>query len=222
MNHLSVSFTLLAALAVASSPAFSQEKISKVNGSIRAEAGQVYGKLETVNGSIRVLDDVQTGNIETVNGSVKIGERARTGRISTVNGGIRLGTGVTAAGKVETVNGSIFSDRSSQIQGGVETVNGGIGLVQTRLSGDITTVNGDVTVGIGSVVEGGIQIHKPNFSLSLTPARKPRVIIGPNAEVTGSLEFERDVVLYVHRTARIGPVMGAEPVRFDSDTAPEN
>ena len=32
--------------------------------------------------------------------------------------------------------------------------------------------------------------------------------------------FEREVVLYVHRTARIGPVTGAEPIPFDTETAP--
>lgn len=38
--------------------------------------------------------------------------------------------------------------------------------------------------------------------------------------VNGSLQFEREVVLYVHRTARIGPVTGAEPIPFDTETAP--
>ncbi|GAB3046993.1 hypothetical protein [Stenotrophomonas tumulicola] len=216
------SLTLLMALAAASGPVLAQEDISKVNGSIRAEPGQRYGDLDTVNGSIRVGDGVETGDIETVNGSIKVGDAARTGSISTVNGGVRLAGEVIARGNVETVNGSIFSDRRSQIEGSVETVNGGIGLVETRLAGDIRTVNGDVTVGVGSVVSGGIQIKKPSFSLSLTPGRKPRVIIGPNAVVQGALQFEREVVLYVHRSAKIGAVAGAVPVAFDTDTAPEN
>jgi len=63
-------------------------------------------------------------------------------------------------------------------------------------------------------------VRKPNFSVSLTASRKPRVIIGPNAVVEGPLLFEREVVLYVHRTARVGPVTGAEPIPFDTDTAP--
>ena len=56
----------------------------------------------------------------------------------------------------------------------------------------------------------------------MTPGRKPRVIIGPNASVNGSLQFEREVTLYVHRTARIGPVSGAVAVLFDTDTAPQD
>lgn len=213
---------LLLVLAGAAVPAIAQEDISKVNGSISATSGQRYGDLDTVNGSIRVGDGVEAGDIETVNGSIKIGEGARTGSISTVNGGVRMAARVTASGNVVTVNGSIFADRRSQVGGGVETVNGGIGLVETHVGGDIETVNGDVTVGVGSVVGGGIHIKKPSFSLSLTPNRKPRVIIGPNAVVNGALQFEREVVLYVHDTAKIGPVTGATPLPFNTDTAPEN
>ena len=39
-------------------------------------------------------------------------------------------------------------------------------------------------------------------------------------QVEGPLDFRREVDLYVHRTARIGPVSGAEPVVFDGDIAP--
>lgn len=212
---------LLLAAALAASPVLAQQEVSKVNGSITAEAAQQYGKLDTVNGSIKVAAGATTGRIETVNGSIRVDARARTGRISTVNGGIRLAADVIAAGGLETVNGSIFSDRRNEIQGNVETVNGAIGLVETRVAGDIETVNGDVTVGIGSVVTGGLQIKKPSFSLSLTPGRKPRVIIGPNAVVEGALDFEREVVLYVHSSARTGAISGAEAIPFDTDTAPE-
>ena len=197
-----LSIPLLLGVLLVTGPVCAQENISKVNGSISAEPGQRYGKLDTVNGGVKVAD------------------RARTGKIETVNGGVRLGREVIASGSVSTVNGSIFTDRGSQIEGGVETVNGGIGLVESRVGKDVETVNGDITVGIGSQVNGGVHVRKPNFSVSLTASRKPRVIIGPNAVVSGPLQFEREVVLYVHRTARIGPVTGAEPVPFDTETAP--
>ncbi|AWH48039.1 hypothetical protein ACI703_18640 [Isoptericola jiangsuensis] len=218
MKTLSIPL-LLGALLVAG-PLGAQDNISKVNGSISADPGQRYGKLDTVNGGIRVGDGVETGSIDTVNGGVTVADRARTGSIETVNGSVRLGREVIAQGDVSTVNGSIFSDHGSQIEGGVETVNGGIGLVSSRVRKDVETVNGDITVGIGSQVGGGLRVRKPNFSVSLTASRKPRVIIGPNAVVEGPLLFEREVVLYVHRTARVGPVTGAEPIPFDTDTAP--
>lgn len=216
------SLPLLFALLLPVGPAWALEDVSKVNGSIKVEAGQAFGDLETVNGSIRVGAGATTHSVETVNGGIDIEEGARTGSVSTVNGKISLGPRVTAGGTVETVNGSIFVDRGGQIEGGVETVNGGIGLVETRVRNSIKTVNGDITVGIGSQVEGGIHIEKPNFSISLNAPRKPRVIIGPKASVAGELKFEREVVLYVHRTATIGPVNGAEPIPYDTDTAPQD
>jgi hypothetical protein len=34
--------------------------------------------------------------------------------------------------------------------------------------------------------------------------------------------IKRDVLLYVHDTARTGPVSGAEPVRYSTPTAPRD
>ncbi|HAI46193.1 hypothetical protein D3C87_429000 [compost metagenome] len=220
MKHILL--PLLMALVLPCAPALASEDISKVNGSIRATGGQVYGDLETVNGGITVDDGVVTREIQTVNGSIQVGDRARTTGVSTVNGNLRLGREVVASGNVETVNGGIYIDRGSVVAGNLETVNGGIGLVETRLNGNIETVNGDITVGVGSEVQGGIRVKKPNFNLSLTSSRKPRVIIGPKASVAGSLQFEREVTLYVHRSARIGPVTGAQPLAFDTDAAPQD
>ncbi|MEB1609665.1 hypothetical protein VDQ74_07125 [Xanthomonas campestris pv. campestris] len=213
---------LLLALSLVCASAWADEDISKVNGRISAEAGKVYGGLDTVNGSIEVGAGAQTRKVETVNGSIQIGDNARTGDVSTVNGAITLGQKVVVSGGLETVNGSVLVERGSRISGGVETVNGSIGLVETELGKGIETVNGDITVGVRSHVHGGIEVTKPNFSLSFKPARKPRVVIGPDAVVEGPLEFEREVSLYVHRTAKIGAVTGATARSFDSDVAPKD
>ncbi|MCC4587861.1 hypothetical protein LL962_12240 [Xanthomonas sp. NCPPB 1067] len=213
---------LLLALSLVCTSAWADDDISKVNGRIGAEAGKVYGNLETVNGSIEVAAGAQTKDVETVNGGIQIGNGARTGGVSTVNGGISVGQKVIVSGGLETVNGSVLVERGSRISGGVETVNGGIGLVGTDLGKGIETVNGDITVGVDSHVHGGIQVEKPNFSFAFKPARKPRVVIGPNAVVDGPLQFEREVSLYVHRTAKIGAVSGATARSFDSDVAPQD
>lgn len=213
---------LLALTLAAAAPALASDDISKVNGSISAEAGRQYRDLETVNGSITVAAGVQARNVETVNGGVRIGDNAQVRNVETVNGSIRLGRGVTGSGDLETVNGSVFVDQGSRIAGGVETVNGSIGLVGTQLGKGIETVNGDITVGVGSQVQGGIRVKKSGFSLSLKPPRTPRVIVGPDAVVEGPLEFEREVTLYVHRSAKIGPVTGATVQTFDTDTAPRD
>lgn len=211
---------VLLALLLCCAPVLAADDISKVNGSIRTDPGASYGDLDTVNGSIRLASGIQAGKVETVNGSISAEDKVQAHSMETVNGAIRAGRQLVLAKDVETVNGSVFIDQGGRLGGGVETVNGGIGLVGTEVGGDIETVNGDITVGIGSHVKGGIRVSKPSFSLSLTPPRKPRVIIGPNAVVDGPLVFEREVNLHVHRSARIGTVSGASPRRFDSESAP--
>ncbi|WP_017171992.1 hypothetical protein [Xanthomonas phaseoli] len=194
---------LLLALSLVCTSAWADEDVSKVNGRISADAGKTYGALETVNGSIEIGAGAQTKNVETVNGGIRIGDNARTGGVETVNGSITLGQKVT-------------------VSGGLETVNGSIGLVGTELGKGIETVNGDITVGVGSHVRGGIEVSKPSFGFSFQPSRKPRVVIGPDAVVDGPLHFEREVNLYVHRSAKIGAVSGATARSFDSDVAPKD
>lgn len=218
MNRLQLALGL--ALVLAARPAWADEDVSKVNGRIVAEAGRRYGDLDTVNGGISIADGARTRDAQTVNGSISVGAHAQTGGLSTVNGSINVGAQAIVDGGIETVNGGVFVDRGSEVRGGIETVNGSIGLVGTRLKGDIETVSGDITVGVGSHVAGGVAIRKPGFSLSFKPARKPRVVIGPNAVVEGALAFEREVTLYVHRSAKIGSVSGASVQTFDSDVAP--
>jgi DUF4097 and DUF4098 domain-containing protein YvlB len=218
MNRLYLAVGLV--MALAASPAWADEDISKVNGRIVAEAGRQYGDLDTVNGGISIKDGARTGSAETVNGGITVGTKAQTGALSTVNGSINVGAQTIVDGGIETVNGGVFVDRGSEVRGGVETVNGSIGLVDTRLKGSIETVSGDITIGVGSRVGGGVSIRKPGFSLSFKSSRKPRVVIGPNAVVDGTLEFEREVTLYVHRTAKIGTVSGATVQPYDSEVAP--
>lgn len=214
---------LALALASAVGLAAPQQDIDKVNGSISAGAGQVVGNMETVNGSIRIDTSARTGNAETVNGSIAVAERAQVGSLETVNGSVRVAGQVRVDGGVDTVNGSVFVDRGGTVRGDVTTVNGAIGLVDTDLLGNIETVNGNITVGAGSYVKGGIKVEKPNSSwmpISIGKRKPPRIIIAANAVVEGSLVFEREVKLYVHQSARIGPVTGATAVRYSGDRAP--
>ena len=223
MSHIIPSFLVSVVLALGcAAPALAAEDISKVNGSIETSVGGSYGDLETVNGAVKVAERVQAGAASTVNGGINIGDGARLESVETVNGSIRLGRDVQIAGSIEAVNGSVFVDHGSTIGRDVETVNGAIGLVGTRLGGGIKTVNGNITVGIGSQVHGGITVSRPRGWFSGVPKRRPRIVIGPNASVDGKLVFEREVDLYVHSSARIGPVSGAEAVVFHTDIAPQD
>ncbi len=214
---------LLLTLALSAAPAFAHDDdTSKVNGSIHAEAGRSYGDLSTVNGGIDIDAAATTGSASTVNGGIEVGDRARTGGLETVNGGIRLGREVQVDGGLEAVNGSLFADRGSRIREDVENVNGGIGLVDADVGGGIRTVRGDVTVGVGSHVKGGLRVEKPNGGFHLGKQRPPRIVIGPDAVVEGAMVFEHPVVLYVHKTAKTGPVSGATAKTFDTPTAPKD
>lgn len=198
--------------------------IDKINSGITAEAGQAYGELSTVNGGIRIGDNATVRDVETVNGSIQAGDGIRSGGLSTVNGSIHVGTRARIDGSVETVNGGIFIDRGGNVKHGVATVNGAIGLVDTDLGSGIETVNGDITVGVGSHVRGGIHVEKPgkNWGLRIGKPKVPRVVIGPNAVVEGALVFEREVRLYVHQSARIGPVTGASAQRYNTASPPKD
>lgn len=222
--RLPISAPLALALGLVLAPAYAQQgpNIEKVNGSIHAESGKAYGDLETVNGSIRIGANARVSDAETVNGSIRMEPGAQADNLETVNGSIRI-EGGNRVGGLATVNGGVFVGRGGTVGGDVETVNGAIGLVDTDVAGGIETVNGDVTVGVGSHVRGGIRVQKPQMSglgITIRKKRDPRIVIGPNARVDGPLVFERTVELWVHSTARTGPITGATARRFSTDVPP--
>lgn len=222
MKQSTIALSLAATLLLSTAPVLAQQDISKVNGSVVAQAGRPYGDVETVNGSITIETGATVEDAETVNGSIRGGGDIGAHGLSTVNGSIRVGERANIDGSVETVNGSIFVDRGGRIGGGVSTVNGSIGLVDVDLKRGIETVSGDITVGVGSTVGGGIKVNKPtsNWFPVQVNKRKPRVIIGPDAVVEGDLVFEREVTLYVHETARTGKITGATPTSYSGSRAP--
>ena len=195
--------------------------IDKVNGSVRTQADAQYGTLETVNGSVDVASGVHADSASTVNGRIDVDSGAVIGAVETVNGSIDLGPTVTVERDVSTVNGGIEIERGSRIFGKLETVNGEIDMEGTEVDGRIETVNGDITVGEGSTVRGGILVEKPkgNWIFGNNNTQKiPRIVIGANSVVEGTLDFEREVELYVHASAKIGTVRGATAKRFSGAT----
>lgn len=213
---------LLLTLALAAAPALAQQDLDEISKDIVARAGQTYGNLDTISGDIRIEARASTRTVNTVSGDIELAEGATTGRIETVSGDIQAAGKVTAGKGVGTVSGDIYFDRGGRIGGDIETVSGDVGLVATEVSGGIETVSGDITVGIGSHVRGGIKIEKNENGSSMNWGRPPRIVVGPNAVVDGPMVFERPVVLYVHRTAKIGRVSGATAKTFDTPTAPKD
>lgn len=192
--------------------------IDKVNGAIRTEAGIEYGNLDTVNGSISIEQGTRADSASTVNGSIDVDDNASVGSLETVNGGIDIGAAVVVSDDVATVNGVIDIERGSRIAGKVETVNGRIELEGAEIGRGIATVNGDISIGADSVVRGGLRVEKPSVGwFNFGTSKKPRVVIGPNAVVEGTLDFEREVDLFVHTSAKIGRVEGATAKAFSGN-----
>jgi hypothetical protein len=212
MRRTLLAIALPAALCLATAQAHESDgnnDISKVNGGITAEAGEHYGDLETVNGGISVRDRATADDVSTVNGGITMEDDVQVHSVETVNGGIRVGERARIDQGVETVNGGITVDFNSRIGSDVTTVNGGITVKQTEVGGQVHTVGGDITIGAKSVVRGGIWVEKPH-GISFGHQRTPRIVIGPNATVRGTLRFDREVELFVHPSAKVGTITGAK------------
>lgn len=222
---------------LAAMPAMAQQNLSHVSNDITTQAGTKYGKLNTVSGDIHVVGGSSAGSLHSVSGDITVDADATIGRAATTSGNLKIADGVRATGletvsgkltlgrrvevdgDVASISGDIFVDRGGKLSGTITSISGNIGLVQTELKGDINFVSSNVTVGVGSHVSGRLKLKKPTFS---TLSRTPRVVIGPNAVVEGPLEFGLPVKLYVHDTARIGPVTGATAVAFSTATPPKD
>ena len=190
--------------------------VDKINGSIRIESGQQAGDVSTVNGSIHIAGGASAAKVSTVNGGIDLGDRANVDSLDTVNGGIQLGAGAKVAKTVEAVNGGVQLGKGAEVAGHASNVNGRFALDAAHIGGGIETVSGDIEIGADSKVEGGIIVDKPHGWSWGTP-RNPRIVIGPRAVVQGTLEFRRDVDLFVSDSAKTGPVTGAKAQKFSGD-----
>lgn len=228
LHRISLALALSAAIGTATASDGAPD-LSKVNGSLVAEAGRTYGDIDTVNGSITVESKAVARSVETVNGSIVIDAFANVQDVSTVNGKIVLRNGASAR-SIETVNGAIVGVSNLRVQKGVEavngsielgahssigsqveTVNGSIKLLSLTVGGGVETVNGNITVGDGTVIGGNVTVKKPsNWGMSWGKPKIPRVVLGPNSTVKGNLVFEREVELYVHSTAKYGKIVYLE------------
>lgn len=212
-------------LVVASGTAFARDygDIDKINGGISVAANSTAGSLETVNGGVKVGDGSRVRSIETVNGGIRIGANVEVGSVETVNGGIRIARRTKVGGDVEAVNGGLSLEPGVHVRGGVENVNGGIRAVGAVIERDLRTSNGGITLDIGTRVGGGIHVRARSGWANLIQFgenKPPRVVIGRYCVVRGALNFEREVELYVHSTARIGKVTGATAISYSGAEPP--
>ncbi|NII10888.1 hypothetical protein [Oleiagrimonas sp. C23AA] len=214
---LTLTVALMLALPTMAAMASPQSDISKLNGGIDVSAHQQAGDLSSVNGSVNIGASAQAGQAHTVNGSITLEHDAHARGVKAVNGDITLERKAQVRDDVSTVNGSIDLAPQAEVAGHVSNVNGTIKLDHAHVGGGLETTAGDITVGAGSQVEGGILVNESHSGWfhSGHNDHTPRVVIGPDATVHGTLDFKRPVDLYVSNTAHVGTIVGAKAHTFD-------
>ncbi len=136
------------------------------------------------------------------------------------------------SGDVETGNGSLVLEQGAEVAGSLSNHSGAIRIDGARVGGRVSTTYGDIYIGPDSRIDGGIVVHKRSviglsfgdfrLGVPVGSSTPPRVVIGPRATVAGVLRFKREVELLVSESATIGPVEGATPVRFATETPPQS
>ncbi|MEO0575275.1 MAG: hypothetical protein AAF004_07415 [Pseudomonadota bacterium] len=183
---------------------------SSVNGRVLAETGAIVsGDLQTVNGSVTLESGVQAHEVQSVNGRVRVGDDSSVHSVMTVNGRNKIGERVIVDGEVSTVNGAITVGSGSSVTGDVTAVNGKIELIAVRVDGDVVNTNGGMEILDGTRIGGSVIVKKTkNWWKSGNKNKVPRIVIGPNVVIEGTLVLEREVELYIHETATVESVEG--------------
>ncbi|HEU5134075.1 MAG TPA: hypothetical protein VFU13_02925 [Steroidobacteraceae bacterium] len=187
--------------------------VSSVNGSVKGESGQTYGRLSAVNGNVRVGRGATADEAETVNGEIVVEQDARLGEVSTVNGSLDIADGVTVTRTASTVNGGVEIGRNTHVGGDVSTVSGEIELRGAEVAGKLITSNGDIDLTDGARVRGGIHVRKKGSSWGWGKDEPLKVHICATCVVDGDLRFDRPVELRVDQGAKIGKVIGDSVTR---------
>lgn len=209
---------LLVATVTASAALAGAPDVSRVNGSVSIEPHEQAGDVSTVNGSISIGDHATVAEVSTVNGDIEIGTDARAKSLSTVNGNLSVGAHTHVSDSASTVNGELRLESAADVGGRLSSVNGKIRLDAAHVGDGIVTVTGDIEVGRDSRVEGGLLVRRNKYSwFSHNSSRVPVIVIGPGANVSGTLRFELPVKLYVSDRATIGPVDGATVTTFSGE-----
>lgn len=190
------------------------ESVSKVNTPIRIGKGESAGSLKNVNGSVAMGEGASADSVKTVNGSISLDEESSVGgSVASVNGSITVERGVTIGGELKSVNGRIRAHEGTVVKGAVESVNGTIDLEGVEAA-SLTTTNSTVKLSDGTVILGDLTVRKPKSAgFSFGIKQRPEIVIGENCEVRGNLNFEQEVELTVHASAKIGEITGVEPIR---------
>jgi cytoskeletal protein CcmA (bactofilin family) len=197
--------------------------VSKINGSIDIAPNEHTGDLSTVNGSIHIRDGAVAGQVKTVNGSLKLESHATALALTTVSGSVDVQDNGRVQGNVHSVNGSLHVSNAADVAGDLTNVSGNIHVEAAHIGGNIDTTAGSMDLGPNARIDGNVVIEKntsSHFGLD-SASPPPLVVVEPGTVVKGKMRFDRPVKLYVSTRATIGPVEGAEVMKFSGDHPPD-
>lgn len=193
------------------------QDIRNINGRISVGGGMSVNNVSSVNGRIEIERDATASSVQGVNGRVELRENTSIeGDVHTVNGRINAVRGGSIGGNASSVNGHIrLTDFS--VGNNVETTNGSINLIAVKVGHNVESRGGDITIE-SSVIERDVIIHKKRRNnllwMPLWRIGKSEIVIGPNSEIKGNLIAREDIDLFVHESAKIGSIVGADPIFF--------
>ncbi len=192
-----------------------------INGAISIPDGTETGDVSNVNGSITIGTKAHVAGVHSVNGSLALGKDARASYMKTVNGSVDLAARSEVSGNIDSVNGALTLAPGSTVKGDLVNVNGAISVDGAHVGGGLRTVNASINLVNGARVDSGIVVWKSGSSFGLDKSTPPRVVIGRDVTVNGTLEFNREVRLYVSdKAAHVGKIEGATPISYQGDDAP--
>lgn len=191
--------------------------ISLVNGRIDIGSEcRINGNVSNVNGRIQIGSGSRAHQISNVNGRISLAEDVEIdGDVSSVNGRIELGHNARVSGEVESVNGRISVSEGVAIDGGITSVNGRIEMRGARAA-SLVTNNSSVLLDEGTVIAGELRIRKSK-GINFNAGSPPKIVIGRDVTVEGPLKFEREVELFVHESASVGEITGAEAATYSGN-----
>lgn len=194
-----------------------KESFSTVNGNVKVGVNaEVDGDIELVNGSVTLARGARAESIETVNGPVSLDEKAKVESIETVNGSVEIAASGQVEKDIETVNGHISLAQDVEVDD-IVAVNGLIELFGAHVKGDVSNYNGGMHLDAGATVYGDVKVQKPDNGWSNST---PIIVIGKDVVIKGNLDVERPIKLYVHESAEIGRLQGAEAETYTSEQPP--
>lgn len=189
-----------------------QPNLKSVNGRIEVGDGLKVGDVKTTNGRIRLGDEVVAKDVRTTNGSIAVGRGGTLDSVRSTNGSLSI-EGGKVKGDVRTTNGAIRIEDESVIEGNVISANGHIELDEAKVKDNVELSNGRMDLRRAEI-GGDVVIHERRGSSWFGRHKKPVVVIGAETVVKGDIIARQEIELFVHESAKVGNIVGAEAQTF--------